>query len=115
MTAALHPGNPGSEQRDRGIERAARGAGKEWVDVAVAYVGFVALHHKAFTCELARNWAEKNGLDPASNNHAWGHVMRLAQQYGYISPTNVHVPARDSSSHCGPVRVWKSNIILRAA
>lgn len=85
--------------------------GDDWVVQAMDRVFLFACKHKAFTCEMVRDWAEKkSGLRAPNNSHAWGVVMRRAAAEGWIAATNLHVTARDKTVHRRPVRVWKSRI-----
>lgn len=84
--------------------------GSDRVQHALDAVFLFACKHKAFTCEMVRQWADRVTGRPAVDARAWGVVMRRAVEEGWIESTSVHVTARDRTVHRRPVRVWKSKL-----
>lgn len=91
--------------RDIGIRAAAQHAGPEWHAKAVQWVVLhaIACGDKPFLAEDVRQEAERDGMAPAPDGRAWGHVMRAAAAAGYIKSCGF---ARAKSSNMSPKVQW---------
>ena len=94
----------GDRLRDRGMKRAAQGAGAAWIAAAATTIVAVARTRARFTADDV--W--RAGLRKPRDPRALGPAFRRAWRDGIIEPTSVFVKATLASKHSAPTRVWSS-------
>lgn len=92
--------------RDDGMERAARGAGDDWLDRAIETVYQVALQKPLFATDDI--WAA--GLEPPEEPRAMGPVMARAVKEGLCERTETTRISRMARQHARPIRVYRSKV-----
>ena len=93
---------------ERGIMRAADGAGPDKITRAVAAVLEIARQMPDFTSDDVRARFGDFGM---KEPRAWGAVMRQAARSGKIVATDRYRKTGRTSSHNRPMRVWKRRFI----
>jgi hypothetical protein len=100
--------------RDDGILRAvdhADAVHEKWSDKALAmlieYIDLIGGTGSQFTSEMARFYAEEQGLPKPPDKRAWGAVMlgaartKKCKKIGWTT-------ASDPKVHCNPVSLWEA-------
>lgn len=97
------------QARDEGVNLARIGAGETWIEKAVNWVKVYAEKHDEFMCEAARAHAESFGFAEPPTKRAWGPVMQLAADAGYVKKIGLSY-ATDPKVHMNSAGLWKSLI-----
>lgn len=95
--------------RDKAIEQVERGAGDEWMDMALAAVAQVARSKEFFTTDDLWEFVSQ-----PSEPRAMGAVMTRARNVGIATATDRTINSDRKECHARPLRVWKSNILQAA-
>lgn len=95
-----------AKERDRGIERVARGSG-EWQVDALATIRAVARVRQDFTTDDV--WMAL-GRDPDVEGRAMGAAMRVAAKLGLVQKTDTTRKSVRVACHRRDLRVWRSLI-----
>ena len=90
-------------ERERGMTRAAAGAGIVWAEDAYAWLRLFLRHHSEFFPDTDL----REGPEPP-DRRAWGPLIRRAKKDGLIVPTGEYRPR--SRGHCTPGAVYRSLI-----
>ena len=104
--------NTADQLKETGQDRAARAAGKTWIEQALGYLRrFVrSLDRDTFTFDEFRSWALQRGLLEPSSLNAWGALPRKAKGNGICAATGRAVAASRPESHGRLVRVWRVTV-----
>lgn len=92
--------------KERGIDRAERGAGEAWMTAALAAVRRLARERVTFTTDDV--W-QLVGQPPEPR--AMGAAMRAAGKLKLAEPTGNFEMSRRAACHRRPLRVWRSTAL----
>jgi hypothetical protein len=101
-------------QRDRGMQRAERGADDSYKALVLAAIADVARAHALLTTDEVLTRLAGLGLI-VPEMRVLGPIMMLAQRSGYIQPTSTFVKSDSVKRHRAFKRQWRSQIYLSAA
>lgn len=84
---------------------------QDWTDRAIAMFKVYAEHFTDFLAEDVRVFAHSNGLPPAPDPRAWGHVARKAVSPERLVAVSGYRNTRIPPAHAGPRAVYRSLIM----
>jgi hypothetical protein len=91
---------------DEAIENATGGADARFIGCALVAVEQVAREKESFTTEDVKPLCEMTPSEP----RAWGGVMRIARDRGWVENTYQSAPSGKKSNHNRPQTIWRSLI-----
>ena len=96
--------NKGHRMARLAAERADRNS-DDWSIKAIAQlVKFLHTTQKPFLVEEVRYFATKNGLPQATDDRAWGHIIKYAEKNGFVESCGTN---NAKSSNNSPKVLWK--------
>jgi hypothetical protein len=110
MTMDNNPEDLGRALAEDGAQRAADHAERvtpNWNERAYALALQYLEPGKEFLTEEARAYATNNGLPPAPDSRAWGHVIKRLSKDGRVVPCGT-AQSRNASAHKGFVTLWRA-------
>lgn len=99
-------------EREKGIERATRGASDAWLGEARDALERVVLLRSTFTSTTVY-WAMDAAVRDTAKGQSMAGVLRDGQARGLCEPTPEHRCERRISNHGRPQRVWRSLVVGR--
>ena len=104
----LFNGASGWKRAVAGMTLSYENAPEEWIAAALLAVYNTALEMPELTTDNV--WARFPGDVETANGSALGMVMRQAKANGWIASTGRTQLSRRASTHCRPLRIWRSLI-----
>lgn len=95
--------------KEKGIAKAAAGAGEEWLADALDFFVIFATENKEVQMDDVRKFAYENGMDAARDDRWWGPIGRRAEKSGIVKWAKPG-KAKNKQAHRRPNNVWKSKI-----